>query len=258
MDGADAVWLVSPHLLLAQTTAVALASAGTAAEARPWRSTVLERRLVGGGEGDPPIPSGLVVVLDGFDDLDRVAELVRLVQTTGVRILLVASLEVGTWWGELLQDERVDLAADVTSITRLAEVVHDFVVGIPLVRPEGRDALRREWLGDLERRHHVRMLVATLSPQQALVLELLASGRRVAEVGAVLGVTSGTVRSHVKALRAKLGARSQLEAVAMLRLAHDTVGPSGSASTPGPARRAGELVPRPRRVRDGSGAGQRR
>ena len=61
----------------------------------------------------------------------------------------------------------------------------------------------------------------SLSPQQLKVLELLASGRRVAEVAELLGVADGTVRSHVKALRAKLGARTQLEAVAMLRQVYE-------------------------------------
>ena len=39
-----------------------------------------------------------------------------------------------------------------------------------------------------------------------------------------MGVTEGTVRSHVKALRAKLGARTQLKAVAMLHQAYDATG----------------------------------
>ncbi len=64
-------------------------------------------------------------------------------------------------------------------------------------------------------------LIATLSPRQQRVLELLASGRRVHEVAELLGVTDGTVRSHVKTLRNKIGARTQLEAVAMLRQVHE-------------------------------------
>ena len=37
------------------------------------------------------------------------------------------------------------------------------------------------------------------------------------EIAHLLGVADGTVRSHVRTLRAKLGAKSQIEAVAMLR-----------------------------------------
>lgn len=243
MDSADPVWLVSPHLLVAQAVAVALASVGIPAEAHTWASSVLGQPL--GTESQRP--RRLVVILDRFEGRDRIAEVARLVQTDEARIVLVASFEVATWWGELLQDDRVDLATDVTSIARLKEVVDDFMAGRTLMDPEQREAVRVAWLAELERRRHVEELLRSLSPQQSRVLELLASGRRVAEVGALLGVTRGTVRSHVKALRAKLGARSQLEAVAMLRVAHDA-GSTGSA----------ELVPRPRRVSDGSEAGTRR
>ncbi len=261
MGRADPAWLVSPHLLVAEATAVALASVGTPAEAHSWQASILDQ--VGAGDSSPG-PRRLVLVLDGFDDPTRIIEVVRLVQTTDVRIVLITSFEVAAWWGELVQDERVDLATDVTSIARLAEVVGDFLAGRALLAPEGRERVRAAWLRDLERRSHVAALLATLSPQQAKVLELLASGRRVAEVGALLGVTRGTVRSHVKALRAKLGARSQLEAVAMLHLARDAAAGSG-ASTPGagPSARSEQVevarvVPRPRGVSDESGADTRR
>ena len=49
-----------------------------------------------------------------------------------------------------------------------------------------------------------------------------------------MGVAEGTVRSHVKALRAKLGASTQLKAVAMFHQAYDATGGGG------------DIVPRPR------------
>ncbi len=58
-------------------------------------------------------------------------------------------------------------------------------------------------------------LVGTLSPRERLVLELLALGRRVPEIGRALELSESTVRSHVKSLRSKLGAETQLAAVAM-------------------------------------------
>jgi FixJ family two-component response regulator len=78
------------------------------------------------------------------------------------------------------------------------------------------------------------------------VLELLATGRQVAETAELLGVASGTVRSHVRSLRSKLGAKTQLEAVAMLRQVQEVVD-------------AADLVPRPRAAPAGaSEAGARR
>lgn len=252
MVGADPVWLVSPHLLVAQAMAVALVSVGTPAEAHTWRSTI--RQPTVGDDVDRP--GRLVVVLDGFDDPALLDEVAQVVQTTEVRVVLITSSPAATSCGGLLLDDRVDLATDVTSVARLAEVVEDFLAGRALLEPGDRAAMHAAWLRDLEHRRHVQALLATLSPQQARVLELLATGRRVAEVGALLGVTRGTARSHVKALRAKLGARSQLEAVAMLRLAHDV----GGGSPAGTADSLGTVVtlPRPRPASDGSGAESRR
>ncbi len=249
MDAADPVWLVSTHLLVAQTAAVALASVGTPAEAHTWQSSVRDQEL---GGGDLHDPRRLVVVLDDFDDPEHIADLVRLVQTDRVRVVLVTTFEVATRWGELVQDERADLATDVTSVARLAAVVDDFMAGRGILDPAGRDAVRVAWRHDNDHRQHVETLLRSLSPQQVRVLELLASGRRVAEVGSLLGVTRGTVRSHVKSLRAKLGARSQLEAVAMLRLAHEAGSDAGSAVG------SAALVPQPRRESNGCEAAGRR
>ena len=54
-----------------------------------------------------------------------------------------------------------------------------------------------------------------------------------------MGVAEGTVRSHVKALRAKLGASTQLKAVAMYHQAYDAT-EGGGAIVPRPRAAAGE------------------
>ena len=68
-----------------------------------------------------------------------------------------------------------------------------------------------------------RLLPAGTTGMAAQFMYEDATGRRVSEVGAELGVSSGTVRSHVKSLRAKLGAPTQLKAVAMFHQAHERV-----------------------------------
>ncbi|MDF1489787.1 response regulator [Tessaracoccus caeni] len=54
-----------------------------------------------------------------------------------------------------------------------------------------------------------------LSPREREVLALLAEGRYVQQIAAELGLSAYTTRDHVKAILAKLGASSQLEAVAI-------------------------------------------
>lgn len=55
----------------------------------------------------------------------------------------------------------------------------------------------------------------TLTPREALVLQQLADGHHVTEIARRLGISVHTCRGYVKSLLAKLGAHSQLEAVAV-------------------------------------------
>lgn len=54
-----------------------------------------------------------------------------------------------------------------------------------------------------------------LSPREREVLALLAEGRYVQQIAIELGLSAYTTRDHVKSILAKLGASSQLEAVAI-------------------------------------------
>lgn len=56
-----------------------------------------------------------------------------------------------------------------------------------------------------------------LTPSEATILAYLASGRKPAAIAGLVGVQPSTVRSHLKRIFLKTGARSQLEVSAMLR-----------------------------------------
>lgn len=211
------VWVISPHLLVAQAVAAALRSAGVPVQTAAWEVVCAEQdptgtaRLAGGR---------VVVILDEFD-VAYVEQIARLVEAGPDRVMVVTSGTSAVWWGALLVTEAVEVVSMARSVDQLAQLVGRFVRGEPLTGPEERRQLRAAWTDALDSRRRIATLVATLSPQQRRVLELLATGRRVSEVGELIGVTSGTVRSHVKALRAKLGAKTQLEAVAMLSQLHE-------------------------------------
>ncbi len=238
----EPAWVVSPHLLVAQAVAAALRSVDTPAEAHAWDSAVRDRDV---GEASPVEPRLVVAILEGLDTDQRVAEVARLVEAGHVRVVVVTSGDAALWWGGLLESDAVDVATVTTSVVQLAEVVERFTAGGSSMDPARRLALRSSWSEAIGRRRRLARLLATLSPQQRRVLDLLATGRGVTEVAHVMGVTRGTVRSHVKALRAKLGARSQLEAVAML---HQTRGePAGTDLVPGPRQVIDNWYVAPRR-----------
>lgn len=234
MGVAGPTCVVSPHLLVAQAVAAALRSAGTDAEARTWDSVVHDPEPRS-RENPPEETRPLVAVLDGLDNGGVVEEVTHLVDAGRTRVVVVTSSEAAVRWGGLVDGDLLDLTT-ASSVQQLAEVVERIRSGGTALDPAGRMALRASWSQALDRRRLVISLIETLSPQQRRVLELLASGKRVTEVGVEMGVTRGTVRSHVKALRAKLGARTQLEAVAML---HEAYAAGVGAN----------LVPRPRQAR---------
>ncbi len=224
------VWVLSPHLLVAQAVTAALRSVGVPAETRRWESVVDD-------DGSPvPVasrPAVVVAIVDGVDNSAVVGHVEALAQPGDARVVVVSSPDTSTRWGGLLSNDAVDVVTVTTSVSQLADVVQRLTAGSSSMDPEERAALRTSWAMDRDRRRHVRDQLESLSPQQRRVLELLASGRRVAEVGVEMGVAEGTVRSHVKALRAKLGASTQLKAVAMFHQAYDASGGT-------------DLVPRPR------------
>ncbi|MCP3423006.1 helix-turn-helix transcriptional regulator [Nocardioides pinisoli] len=236
MSVAGPVWVLSPHLLVAQAVTAALRSVGVPAETRRWES-VLEEDV---SESSTPLrPAVVIAIVDGVDNSAVVGHVEAFAQPGDVRVVVVSSADASTRWGGLLANDAVDVVTVTTSVTQLAEVVKRLTAGASSMDPEERAALRTSWALDRDRRRHVREQLESLSPQQRRVLELLASGRRVAEVGVEMGVAEGTVRSHVKALRAKLGASTQLKAVAMFHEVYEVTG--------------SDLVPRPRQAGEDPG-----
>ena len=206
-------WVVSPHQLVAQAVTSALASVGVAVEMRVWESVTEGAQAPRRGDADRTV----VVVLDEKTRTDVVDEIGRLLRSGGLRLAVVVPATGAPWWGSLLEHPAVDFIMGASSLRDLVEAVERFVAGERILLPEERRELRRAWTQAIDNHRHTVLLVQTLSPQQLRVLQMLASGHRVREIGQLLGVADGTVRSHVRTLRAKLGAKSQIEAVAMLR-----------------------------------------
>lgn len=243
-DTRTRAWVVSPHLLVAQAVAAALSEAGALVEAHTWEALVRDgRRARRSGAATLHV----VAIFDDFDRLDVVNHLERLVQVGDVRVAVIAPGATATWWGGLIGGGEVDVVPHTTSIHQLVRVVERLLAGEDLMDPARRAEVRAAWAEDRGSVRRISAMVESLSPRQRRVLELLADGHRAVETAELMGVAVGTVRSHVKALRAKLGASTQLEAVAMLRIAQE----AGSTESSG-------LVPRPRPARDGSEASNRR
>lgn len=236
-----AAWVVSPHQLVAQAVVAALRSTSARVEFHAWES--LRDDLTAHRRG-PGRVRYLVAVFDTEGDPEAVADIRSFVALGDVRVAVVTSAPDALSWGALLQDAAVDVVAMTTSLGQLREVIDRFVDGDHVMEQERREALSTAWLQALDKRQHLVGQLGALSRQQMRVLELLASGRRVHEVAELMGIADGTVRSHIKSLRAKLGARTQLEAVAMLQQVRED--------------QPADLVPAPRGASDEAAVASRR
>lgn len=78
-----------------------------------------------------------------------------------------------------------------------------------------------EWLPDAvdvdTRRTELASRLASLTPQQFRVLELLARGRLNKQIAAELGISEQTTKAHVSATMAKLGVRNRTQASLLYR-----------------------------------------
>ena len=101
----------------------------------------------------------------------------------------------------------------------LVAAVEDVVDGRSLISP----TQRTELIIDLRRARNAtrkeRAPFALLTEREEQVLSAICDGQSAAQVATDWSVSVATVRSHIRAVLAKLGAGSQLEAAAMARRA---------------------------------------
>jgi DNA-binding NarL/FixJ family response regulator len=64
--------------------------------------------------------------------------------------------------------------------------------------------------------HELLGRLSLLTPREVEVLQAMAYGHTTARIADVLGISTGTVRSHVKSLLGKLGLHSRVEAVSLI------------------------------------------
>ena len=85
-----------------------------------------------------------------------------------------------------------------------------------------------------DQRAEIEARIASLTPQQRMVLQLVVAGRLNKEIAYLLGVTETTVKAHVSAILQKLRVFSRTQAVILA----NQVGFEAAACSPGPVRAA--------------------
>lgn len=212
------VLVVDDHELVRASLVVALRANGMSAHACS-ALTISEI-----GEQAATFPAGLALLdLDlGLDDRGvpiEGADAVAVLRSLGWKVLVVSGSD---------RHRQAQVAAAVAAgacgyvpktakFSALVEAVVQVATGGQLMSATERGQwleLNRSCLADARRRTAV---LARLSARERLVLERLADGRRAVEIAAEFVVSVSTIRSHIRAILAKLDVNSQLGAVALVR-----------------------------------------
>ncbi|WP_367129277.1 response regulator [Saccharothrix sp. HUAS TT1] len=138
--------------------------------------------------------------LDGLEALRRI---------NGPRVVVVTTFDDDEHVREALRHGASGFVLKTSGATLLVEAIRAAASGEALVSPAITVRLLRELAG---RRAQLRDV--PLSPRELDVVLLVARGRTNAEVAHALHITVGTVKTHLAAVQAKLGARNRVEIAA--------------------------------------------
>lgn len=159
-----------------------------------------------------------VVLVDLWLPAMGAGELTR--RLTGVapacKVIVLSSYYGVSQIREALQAGAFGFLPKGIAVHRLAEAVFAAASGRPLVFGEELAGRVQELDERWDSESATRQAVAGLSAREMSVLELLAQGYRPDDIAEELALTVGTVRNHIHAILKKTGARSTVEAVAIL------------------------------------------
>jgi len=204
-----AVLVVEDHALLAQSLVIALNAEGCRAEvAELIDSASLLEHVRATRPGVVLLDLDLGVLGNGVDLVQPLTEL-------GARVLVVSGTTDRRRLAETVERGAVGFLSKTVHFEQLMSTVLDVVAQRPVLSTE----VRYELMAELRRARAARSKdlapFATLTPRERLVLSALAQGQRAETIAAEAVVSEATVRSQIRSVLAKLGVKSQLEAVAL-------------------------------------------
>lgn len=166
---------------------------------------------------DTGIEVGIVVA--EVDDVAQWRDVMSLLAAMPIRWVLVTGSDNRARWGSLLDAGLRGVVRMVWGLDMLERSVRTLATGGPGMDPVLRNEALEAWdeLGPLQ--HETIRRIAALSPREWVVLEMLNDGHSITTIAEDGGVSEGTVRSQVRAIRQKLNVRSQLAAVAAFQQA---------------------------------------
>jgi two-component system, NarL family, nitrate/nitrite response regulator NarL len=145
---------------------------------------------------------------------------------SGCKVLVVSGTSNESVIGRCLWRGASGWLQKSASLDQLLAAILALAAGGEVLSGSERDRLMRVWRERREVESAALAPFLRLSPRERAVLGLLMEGRSVDRIARTSFVSSGTVRTQVRAILTKLGVNSQLEAVAMAKRAGWVPGPA--------------------------------
>ncbi len=212
------VALTSDQRLVAEAVVAALASRELDATVVAWplgaRDETVAHRL-------EALEPAVAVLLYDVDLSLRMARASAVLRSWPGPWLVLTAARPGPAWGGLLSAGAAAVLSDHAGLERVEDHVRALASGVVPGDPEARAEHVGAWR-DFQAAHgELQERIDLLAPRERDVLELLRRGVRVVDIARQWGLAEATVRTQVRAVLRKLGVRSQLAAVALLRATDD-------------------------------------
>jgi DNA-binding NarL/FixJ family response regulator len=205
--------IVEDHALLAQSLAFALMNLGVDVMVVADLSPAAVVETLRTNEPD-------MVLLD-FDlgDAGVGLDLIPAITELGLRVVMLTGEKSPVTLAECVEAGAIGIIDKSEPFARLIEQVRDVADGRGILSRPARDSLLAELRAHRTQESHRLSPFQRLTVRESEVLQDLVEGKNAERIAEESYVSVATVRSHIKAVLAKLGVNSQLAAVAMVRRA---------------------------------------
>jgi DNA-binding NarL/FixJ family response regulator len=209
------VLIIDDHDLVATSLAMSLRSVGLQAQRHAPRSR--QDILAATAMLRPGIvlldldlgrePDGTLI--DGITLIDKFC-------SAGWRVLVLSGTSDETRIGKALAAGAVAGISKSAALPVLVTAVRRVAQGVEVMHPERRQQYIEAYRRQQDRARALSRRLASLTDRERAVLDHLAHGRRAQAIADEFRVSLATVRTQIRAVLAKLGVGSQLEAVSLL------------------------------------------
>ena len=160
-----------------------------------------------------------VVLLDLDLGATDGTQLVAALTEEGVFVIVLSGTEDSARLGHCLALGARAVLRKSADLNSIVSAIRCVTTGQPAMDREERERLLACYTHEYRRNEEIRVALASLSRREAEVLGELMDGIPVPDIARTSFVSEATVRTQVKAIRAKLGVSSQIAAVGAARRA---------------------------------------